>query len=386
MTLNQRIIWRALTIALLLAMPSHGAAQEQSAGERAALHDIGRAWRDKGLGTALRMSETAAVAFPQSDEIKLACGVLLEVAGRTDEALRLYIRLSASRGTRDVPEGVGMNLTMRELCDAACYRLYTRSGDMERALVHYRAFWKSASTKRQDGMDTNDIVVLRAWIDIEEASLLADGAHDVAAATQKLATVERSLRDTCRGATLEEPTLASLAYRQCLYEWNRLVAQASPSSAPVTGPPEGVSLGALPLDQLMASGPSFVGLLSAVFMPPLALPSHLDGVLQSSLAATSQSSKSRLLRAVSGYLAGVCAIQNGRTADAIPCFASAADADTCLQPLAAASLARVAVQLADQSLRQASRPETLATGALERLRAELADGLRDGKVTALPSR
>ncbi len=331
------------------------------------------------------MSETAAVEFPQSDEIKLACGFLLEVAGRTDDALRLYERLSASGGTRDAPEDMLMNLTIRELCDAACYRLCTRSGDVEKALVHYRAFWRSAFTKRQEGMDTNDVLVLRAWIDMEEASLLADGKHDVVTATQKLATVERSLRGICRGEGLAELTLASLAYRQCLHEWNRLVAQASPSSAPVTGPPEGVRLGALPLDQLMASGPSLVGFLAVFYMPPLALPSHLEEATQSSLAATSQSSKSRLLRAVSGSLAGVYAIQKGRTADAIPCFASAAQADTSLQPLAAASLARVAVQLADQSLRQASRPETHATGALERVRRQLADELRDGKVPAVPS-
>lgn len=306
-----------------------------------ALFDIGMAWEKTGLDAALQLSEAALTNFPRSSDVVFSHCLLLEVAGRTEEALRYYDDLAKKGGPK--PSLMGMRVTVREACDACRYVLYARKGQLDKAYAYYTAFWDSTFSNCVASCTDDERIWMRARIDIEAACLLADGAGKTTAAARKLADAEQALRPIYRQKGMTNNSLAGEAYYHCLYEWQRLARLTANTPNPVTVPKDVLKVPELPVKEMLDAGPEFMGFYSVCVWPVTTFSIHSD-ICRSAFLRWSEAmllpSHSRSLRAEGGFMVGADLIRQGQTTAALRCLTAAAQTDTWLQPLATAAVAR----------------------------------------------
>lgn len=351
---------------------------QPSKGEMMAMSEVGVAWREHGLQAALNISGKALMAFPESVPVSMCASVLDETAGNVDAAYVRCERLKAAKGDQRSPRELGVDLTVREWCDAMQYRLCTQQGRMLDARSHFNALWRTAFD-RWFGSDP-DAVVWRELVRLESACLGAADETSHSKAFDELEAIEQALRATVASRPSDqEISLASLALSRCIFERR----QNSEQSLGSKGSAEASTFPALPIEKLADTHQVFQMMAIPAGGPMFGMPSGLrqhPHAMALWNQAIGERSKHLALSGLCSHLAGIYALQRDDHIRALTALSTACSRDTWMRPVSAAVFARVAVAQTSKHLTIAADDSPAVSNVLERIRLDLSDELRRARV------
>ena len=211
--IHEKLVSVAFSCLLVFCCFTSPAEAPVSEGVGKALRDIMKAWERESVHAAARMCTAAEETFPESVDIRLASGILLEIAGEAEEAYARYEAIAEEMGV--------MQATLMPR-----YRLSVQMGDVRKALELRNNYWSTAGQGIRLFFKEEEAIFL-AFQKIEEAALVADGLKDFGRAAAGLKEAEAMLRARYRRAdkealTDERPSLFDMTYRYCVYELGRV--------------------------------------------------------------------------------------------------------------------------------------------------------------------